>query len=426
MARENLTDRRLRSLKPAPVGKRHEIFDAQVPAMGIRITDKGVRTFFLLARYGTANPTRRALGKYPALELKAAREKAREWLALLDRGIDPSEKVKDDQRARELAKARHEERSFEVVLEKYILARKRDGVRKASIDERDFNREFVPAWKNLSVDEIRMDDIMQVIKKIHDRGKIRQALNIAQKIGTFFSWCVDADIIEFSPYRPKRIRTEIGEKVRRDSVLSDNELRAFWKATESLGQVYQGVYRLLVLTGQRLNDIAQASWPEINLDDRTLVVPAERYKSDRDHVIPLPDDSLAIFEDMPHWKNCSWIFSLDGDGAATIGSKIKLLLDEKMLGAFREITGDENAIIEPWVNHDLRRTVRTRLSDLDVFDEVAEIVIGHAPSALNRTYNKSDRLRVKLEALNRWQIALHAIVANEKQPTKVIKLLARA
>ena len=53
--------------------------------------------------------------------------------------------------------------------------------------------------------------------------------------------------------------------------------------------------------------------------------------------------------------------------------------------------------------------MRTRLSDLDVFDEVAEAVIGHAPSSLTRTYSKSDRLNVKLDALRRWEGELRRI-----------------
>ena len=91
-----------------------------------------------------------------------------------------------------------------------------------------------------------------------------------------------------------------------------------------------------------------------------------------------------------------------------------------MLPALRKAAGDQNAKVEPWVNHDLRRTVRTRLSELDVLDEVAEAVIGHMPTKLNRTYNYSDRLRVKLDALNRWQGALRSIVG-EKAPDNVMR-----
>ena len=105
MARQNLTDKTLKALKPAPAGGRYEIFDVTVPNMGIRVTDKiadrktgrGRASFFLLARFPpSTNPTRRALGEYPAMELAGARNKAREWLALLEKGIDPKRQIEDE------------------------------------------------------------------------------------------------------------------------------------------------------------------------------------------------------------------------------------------------------------------------------------------------------------------------------------------
>ena len=61
MARKRLTDRGLKALRPADPGTRYEIMDTDAPGLGIRVTDKGRRTFILLTRYpGSANPTRRA------------------------------------------------------------------------------------------------------------------------------------------------------------------------------------------------------------------------------------------------------------------------------------------------------------------------------------------------------------------------------
>lgn len=431
MERKKLTDKALSALGPAPAGTRYEIFDTIIPNMGVRVTDKvadnktgrGRASFFLLARFPpSTNPTRRALGEYPALELADARTKAREWLALLEKGIDPKQQIEDERKARERAAAGKFDRSFETVLERYIKARRRDGVRKVDEDDRDFRRECLPTWKGMAVDEITMADILKIVEAIRDRGATRQALNMAQKIGTFFNWCAGDDLIPVSPYRPKRVTIAVGERKSRDRVLTDDELRAFWSATETLGPVYSDAYRILLLTGQRLNDIAEASWSEIDLEKRTLTIPAARFKSDRDHVVPLTDDVIEILNAVRRWKGCNWVFTLDGKNAATIGHKVKQRLDAAMLETLRK--DDPEAALPAWVNHDLRRTVRTRLSELDVLDEVAEAVIGHMPSKLNRTYNHSDRLRVKLEALTRWQMALRAIVSGEK-PGNVLYLQAR-
>ena len=87
---QRLTDRKLQALKPAKPGKRYDVMDTDVRGFGVRVTDKGQRTFMLLTRYpGSANPTRRAIGEYPTLTLEKAREKARAWHKLLAEGVDP-------------------------------------------------------------------------------------------------------------------------------------------------------------------------------------------------------------------------------------------------------------------------------------------------------------------------------------------------
>lgn len=424
MPRENLTTKRLDALKPAEAGKRYEVMDGIVPGMGIRVTDKGQKTFIFVSRFpGSTNPTRRALGEYGALTLDAAREKARGWHGLIAKGVDPKGQEQSERQAAIAAASEKRETAFEKVLERYIKARRRDGIRKADEDERDFERECLPKWKGRAVADLRSADIMDVLEGIAARGAQRQALNMGQKIGTFLSWCVDDEVIEVSPYRAKKVRTAIGEKASRDRVLTDAELRAFWKATDELGPVYREVYRLLLLTGQRLNDVAQASWAEVDLERNVLIVPKERFKSGRDHAVPLTDEALAVIDALPRWSKSDWLCSLDGEHSVTIGHKVKQRLDKAMLAALRE--ADAEAKLPAWVNHDLRRTVRTRLSELDVMDEVAEAVIGHVPTALVRTYNQSDRIKVKRDALTRWEGALLAIVG-EKTPDNVIPLSARS
>jgi len=85
-----LTDRKVESLKAAPKGERYQVMDALVPGFGVRVTDKGVRTYILQARYpGSKNSVRREINRVGVLTLEEARDKAREWLKSIKRGIDP-------------------------------------------------------------------------------------------------------------------------------------------------------------------------------------------------------------------------------------------------------------------------------------------------------------------------------------------------
>ena len=117
MARRQLTDKYVQNLKAAALGRRDLHGDSLVPGLAVRVTDRGAKTFVLYTRYpGTDSPARRALGEVGVLTLAEAREKARGWLALIARGIDPRD---EERRAREEADARRAA-TFGLAAETYI------------------------------------------------------------------------------------------------------------------------------------------------------------------------------------------------------------------------------------------------------------------------------------------------------------------
>ena len=110
-----LTDRALKAMKPA--AKAYDVPDAVVPAMAFSVLPSGFKRFVLITRFpGSRNPTRRALGQYGELTLEAARAKARQWLELVARGIDPAEEVERQQREQERKRAI----TFAAVVDDYI------------------------------------------------------------------------------------------------------------------------------------------------------------------------------------------------------------------------------------------------------------------------------------------------------------------
>src|SRR5262249_23739852 len=98
--RRVLNDRIIKGLKPAKLGQLYDVMDAVLPGLGVRVTDKGTRSFVLVARFpGSSNPTRRALGEYGALGLADARDEVRKWLGLIARRLDPAAEVERKPRA---------------------------------------------------------------------------------------------------------------------------------------------------------------------------------------------------------------------------------------------------------------------------------------------------------------------------------------
>jgi integrase len=434
MAKQVLTDRMLKALKPAPTGQRRDYMDAVVPGLGMRVTDKAdgngkaaQRTFIFIARFpGSPNPTRRALGAYGELTLEAAREKARHWHELIGRGLDPA----DEERRAVEAETTKRDRKFGPIMEEFI-GRHLKGKRKAADVEREIRRELLPAWKNKPITDITRRDVVKLVEAIADRPAMYQAHNCFGHIRTFFNWVIDRGIygLELSPcdrLKPARL---IGPKKPRQRVLNDDEIFAYLRAADRLGYPFGGMFRLLILTGQRKSEVSDAHWREFDLEKRIWTVPPERFKSDASHLVPLTDDALALLRSLPRFTQGDCLFTTTyGEKPVSGFSKAKARLDRRMLRTLQALAKrrDEQITeikLAPFVIHDVRRTVRTRLSSLRVPANVAEMVIGHGKKGLARVYDQHEFLDEMQEALELWTRRLREIL--NPVPTNVIAMRER-
>jgi Arm DNA-binding domain len=186
MSKRTLTDRFLKTLKPAPVGKRPIHFDAVVPGLGARVTDKGTITFVLVARYpGSPNPTPRQIGKYGAVTLEEARKKARLWHELLSTGEDPKQ-IAERERAENQRKQKN---SFAHVAEDFIrreVAKKRRGADM----ERELRREFVARWGGRPVTDIKQHDVLAVLDEVVERDSPSQARALFGHVRRLYNWAL--------------------------------------------------------------------------------------------------------------------------------------------------------------------------------------------------------------------------------------------
>jgi integrase len=448
--KRTLNDRTLKALKPAPKGKTLDHMDALVPGFGVRVSETGRKTFVLLTRFpGSRNPTRRSLGIYGALTLEQGRNKARDWLELLRKGTDP--KVEEERL--HLAEQRTLNNTFAKLVEdycKFVVPGQRRGHRIAH----ELRQFFVPLWGGKSVAAITREDVQAVIKDIRDYGTngmlaVRgvkgdkqmqrkggapgQARNLLGNLKTLFRWAIRQNEfgVEHSPCRDLNGKDLAVAKKSRRRALNELELAALWRVTRRLKYPHRQVYRLLILTGLRLNEVVHAAWPEFNLKDRTWIIPASRMKGTaeraRDHVVPLTDAMLAILDELPRFKRGDYLFSFSfGAKPGSVDDKIKNKIDAKMLRSLRALArlrGEDPARVrlEPWVNHDLRRVVRSGLSRLRIDHDVAEAVLSHAKPGIAGVYDQYDLLDEKREALELWGARVREIV--EPAPDNVVKLV---
>jgi integrase len=447
MAKINLTDAKLKTLKPmfpkghAKAGKplgakeRFALMDSTVSGFGVRVTAGGRKTFVLRARYPGPDASEhyswRALGEYPALTLEQARAKAGAWIVLVKQGKDPGV-VEALARAEELRKrAQAQDNTLKIVAEDWF-DRKLVKERKGKSVKRDFRKNFISVWGDRPIIEITEDDVFAVIEQ-KSLTAPSQARNLLGDLKRFFSWTIDQRgkygllISPCENLRASKIGT-IGKKKKRRRVFSDDEILAFWRATatECMPYPYGPAYRLLMLSALRLNEAVDAAKPEFDKREKIWTVPAERMKGTnedaREHVVPLTAEISALFDSLPQQEGPYLFSTTHGKKPVWVSDLAKRRLDELMTAELRKL--DPPVEFKPFVNHDIRRTVRTRLSRLRIPQDAREAVLAHKKPAIEDTYDAHEYLDEKREALSVWAAHLRTIV--EPAPQNVIELHARA
>ncbi len=405
MARSVLTDRFIDSEKRIPAKGRADYPDALVPGLSLRVTEAGHRSFVLIARYplNPKNPTRRALGDRRKLPLEKAREKARVWLALIDKGIDP----RIEEARQDAAALRRQTNTFAAVAAEF-LDRHASGLRKAKEARRIVTEEFVKRWGARPVTDIMPEEAAAAIRAIVKRGAPYQAHNALGYLRRLFNWAIGTHEfgVDASPVERLSPKDLIGKREARERTLLDAELRAVWHAAELMGFPYGPLFRLLILTGQREREVSDMSWSEVNFDQALWTIPAIRMKGARAHEIPLAHAAAALLQPLPRFTGGEFVFTTT-DGAKSVNgfSKAKARID-KLSG------------VASWKIHDLRRTMRTHLSALPVQDMVRELIIAHARPGLHRVYDQHNYRDEKLECLTLWEARLRGIVA-PRPPSEV-------
>ena len=199
----------------------------------------------------------------------------------------------------------------------------------------------------------------------------------------------------------------LGKKIKRKTILSDEYLRALWRAANACGYPAGHFVKLLLLTALRRTEAAAARWDEFTFagnSDDAWIIPAHRMKMDAPHVLPITSDIAALLkpkidendDGVPRFISGQYMFSTTAGRSHIKGfGGIKEKLDTLMLKelrAFAKARGEDPANVEltPWRLHDIRRTVRTHLSAIDIpeGDTVRELILAHRRPDLHEIYDQ--------------------------------------
>ncbi|MGY0709370.1 tyrosine-type recombinase/integrase [Azospirillum argentinense] len=403
---KRLTDPLLRSLaRPGP--GRLSITDTLVPGLEFRISAGGSASWRVRYRVkGVAGRKVETIGPYSAFPLTEARDRARDIASAARKGIDLPEQ---ERRNKEDAK-RAEQRPKTVadLLTRYVNDYCKANQRRWEQTDRLFSAHVVPAIGTKALDEVRRADIVELLDDLQNRKGLNAQVNrVRSQVMAAFNWAVERDFIDVNPAATVKKRKKI--ETPRARVLEDAELVAIWQAAASLTYPSNQIVKLMILTGQRRDEVRCLPWAEVRTD--LWVLPGARNKGRRDHEIPLPVAAVELLKETP--RTGPFVFSCDPKGEKPYAGmkRLKIILDRE-------------SGVKGWTLHDIRRTVATGLGRLGVAQDVIERVLNHGRGILEKTYNVHQYRDEKRVALEAWAHHVDSLVTGKE--AKVVALAGRA
>lgn len=404
MARIRLTARTVAALTTERT--QEDFWDELVPGLALRVGRGGSKTWYV--RYRANGRHRRLkLGTYPHLSLADARERARRVLADAQAGDDP---------AVERQLKRSVGATFRALVEEVLEAKARETREKTRRERRRIaDAELLPVWGDRPAGSITRRDVVQLVEAIAARGAPIMANRTLALIKAIFNTGLRRGFPGLES-NPAHMVDPPAVEEGRDRYLTREEIRAIWRALEDEPPVVRGVFRLALLTAQRIGSVCALRWRDID-GAGVWHIPAAHFKGKRPHLVPLSNEALAVLEELrPLTGSGEHVFPGRGTGRRPYFAGTN-----KAMQRLREKAG-----IPHWTVHDFRTTFRTHATraahpehpsdpaGLGIAPHVADAVLGHKEASLgfHRYTGEPERylLAEKREALAKWGAFVRAAV----------------
>jgi integrase len=355
-------------------------WDDDIAGFGLRIRKGGTRTWIYRYRIGTRQRSI-ALGDAKAVPLTLARTNAGQLQAKVRLGGDPA---LDKETARVQA-----DNAVGPLINQYLIDRQADWRPNSLRQVKLHLLHHAKRLHKLPISAVSQRDMSSLLADIAKEHPVT-ANRVRSSLAKFFSWVIRAGIQ--LPAGNVASFTEPKKEKSRERVLTDAEIRAVWRACGN--DDHGAILRLLLLTGQREAEIGGLRWDEV-FGDR-IVLPGERTKNKRPHVVPLSAPAQAILNGL-RIVGRTLVFGLTDSRGFQGWAIAKRRLDKRIANG--------GAPLPPWVVHDLRRTVATKMAELGVQPHIVEAVLNHVSghkAGVAGVYNRAAYAEEKREALNLW------------------------
>ncbi len=349
-----------------------------------------------------------ALGVYPEVSLKAARERRREARELVARGEDPSD----------VRKSRKAERvhTLESVAGEWIAEMKPSWVPKHFSKVLGRLEQHVFPWLGQRpISEIAAADIEPLLARLQERGTLESAHRVREHIGQIFRWAIRKRRVKADPTQELRGFLP-GRKAKHFASITDpKQIAALLRAIAGYQghSITQQALKLAPLVFVRPGELRHAEWSEIDLEAGEWRIPAAKMKMDRAHLVPLSKQAITVLKEIqPVTGKSRYVFP-------SLRTNARPMSENTVTGALRRLgySGDE------MTGHGFRSLASTRLNEMGWNRDAIERQLAHVEdSKVRAAYNHAEYLTERRQMMQAWADYLEALQAG----ADVVPFLKRA
>ncbi|WP_313055474.1 integrase domain-containing protein [Atlantibacter hermannii] len=345
---------------------------------------------FRYQRPATKQRTMMGLGAFPALSLADARGLRADYLALLANGIDPQVQAEVAEEKQQIAL----DSIFQTVAFNWFQLKSKNVTPDYAKDIwRSLEKDIFPSIGEIPVQQIKARTLVDALEPIKARGALETVRRLVQRINEIMIYAVNTGLIDANPAsgigmafeKPKKqnmptLRPEELPKLMRSLIMSNLSV-----STRCLIE-----WQLLTLV--RPAEASGARWAEIDLDAKLWVIPAERMKAKREHIVPLSPQALEILEVMkPISVHREYIFPSRNNP--------KLPMNSQTANAALKRIGYGGKLVA----HGLRSIASTALNEQGFNPDVIEAALAHSDrNEVRKAYNRSIYLKQRIDIMDWW------------------------
>lgn len=358
----------------------------------LKIKPSGSKTWVLkYSKPFTKTRTNMGLGCYPEVSLAQARVLRKTYRELLAQDIDP--KAHRDQERQQVLK--QHSNTLQAVAEDWF------NIKKTTISPdyaqdiwRSIALHVLPSLGNYPINSITAPLTIEVLKKVESAGSLETVRRLCQRINEVMNYAVNVGVIHANPLagisaafvKPKR---------KHMATIKPDELPELLRVLNcaNLHVITRALIEWQLHTMTRSNEAAKAQWSEIDLDNKFWVIPAERMKMKREHVIPLTNQTLAILTLLERFRKPASVYLFPSN------RDIKKHIHTETVNKVLRREGYKDRLVA----HGLRALASTTLNEQEFNPDVIEAALAHVDkNAVRKAYNRTNYLDKRIELMTWW------------------------